>query len=76
MAGEGTDGARGLLAVKRRGGFAIVEDPESLPAGPARAMPASATDIADRVLAAPAIGAALIERLAPAKRSVAVEESA
>lgn len=77
LAGAGADGARGVLAVKRRGGFAIVEDPQSLTgaAADARGMPSSATDIADRVLAAPAIAAALIERLVPARKPRILEET-
>ncbi len=75
LAGEGGSGARGLLAVKRRGGFAVVEDPASL-APATSTMPAGATDIADRVLAAAAIGPALIERLAPARAAVRAEETA
>jgi two-component system, chemotaxis family, protein-glutamate methylesterase/glutaminase len=74
LAGEGRDGARGVLAVKRRGGFALVEDPRSIEAPvEARSMPEGATDIADKVLPAPAIAAALLERLAPAKKAIAIE---
>jgi two-component system chemotaxis response regulator CheB len=53
LKGEGPDGERGVLAVKRRGGFAVVEEG------------APSSDIADKVLPASAIAAILVERLAP-----------
>jgi two-component system chemotaxis response regulator CheB len=62
LGGEGPDGAHGVNVVKRRGGVVIVEDPASAAAS---AMPKAAIAAAsvDRVLAAHAIGPALVERL-------------
>jgi two-component system chemotaxis response regulator CheB len=60
LSGARDDGTQGLAAIKRRGGVALVQDPEEAeyPAMPANAMAATAIDFA---LPAAQLGATLVE---------------
>lgn len=60
LTGSGSDGAQGVLAVKARGGFVIVQDPQSSAFG---GMPQAAIDtgVVDRVLPLDEIAQALLD---------------
>jgi two-component system, chemotaxis family, protein-glutamate methylesterase/glutaminase len=72
LSGSNRDGADGLLAVRRAGGIAIVQHPDS---AQAETMPLSALsrDAADFVLALPEIAAVLRSLTAPVVATQAIE---
>jgi two-component system CheB/CheR fusion protein len=67
LSGAGSDGARGLQAIKERGGITFVQDPGSALFAP---MPEAALPFADHILAPAALGDALMVTVGARQKAV------